>query len=203
MTDKLEQLLRDADASACPPPLPAEDLAGRVRRLARRRRRRNLHLAGTAGAAMLALAMGAIAWQWGPAPARRNSGQIAIATRPRNNDELSPAQARVQIRRLGDEASVRTAAVERIMAEQQRHDRIAQLRRQIAEAGATDPLMRRFDEAAQKLLITADRLEFEFNDPRAAIEVYKSVLKQYPQTPSAEVAQIRLTTLQTETGGPT
>ena len=95
---------------------------------------------------------------------------------------------------------MRTAAVERIMAEEAQYDRIARLRRQIAEAGAMDPLTRRFDEAARNLLVAADRLEYEFNDNRAAIETYESILKQFPATPSAEVAQIQLTRLQTHTG---
>jgi hypothetical protein len=197
MTDNLEQLLRDADASACPLPLPPDDLVNRVRRLARRRRR-NARFAGTA-AAMLILAIGAIAWQWGHSPSRPNPGPIASAPTG-GTDGLTPEQLRAQIDQLDKAASLRIAAVERIMAEEEQHNRIAQLRRQIAEAGATDPLTRRFDEAARKLLVTADRLEYEFNDCRAAIEIYKSVLKQYPQTPSAEVARTRLARLQTETG---
>ena len=191
--DKLERLLKQADASAgSPGPLPG-DLARRVRRLGRRRRKARI-AAASAAAAVVAAMVAVSAWQFGGGP----GPQRTVVSEPADQVPLKVLNARIAD--LETQADLRQAAVSGLLAGRRDDARLGELRQQIWLLEATDPLERRFDQAARELLSAADRIEYELSNPRAARELYRQVIRQFPDTSAAQFARARLTEPQSTTG---
>ncbi len=191
--DRLERLLKEADASAgSPAPLPG-DLARRVRRLGRRRRKARM---AVASAAVTLGAMAAVlAWQVGGGG--QESQRIVVSTPP---GQVPLKELNARIAALETQADLRQAVISGFLVSRRQDVRLGELRQQLWLLEAEDPLERRFDQAARKLLSAADRLEYELSNPRAARELYRQVIRQFPDTPSAQFARARLTEPQSTTG---
>ena len=193
--DALERLLKQADASAGPPPLPG-DMAQRIRLLHRRRQKARMVAASAAVAAAALLAV--LAWQWGGSGQGGPERQRIAADKPAEATALMGLQARIAA--LETQADLTQAAVGGLLVRQRQDARLGELRQQLWLLEAVDPLAERFDQAARKLLCAADRLKYELNNPRAAGELYRLVVRQFPDTPAAQFARARLTEHQSTTG---
>ena len=183
--DGLERLLKQADASAGSPGPLLGDLAQRVRRL--RRRRRNARLAAASAAAAVAVMVAVLAGQFG-------------GDEQGGPDQVPLKELKARIAALETQADLRQAAVSGFLVSRRQDARLGELRQQLWLLEAADPLERRFDRAARKLLSAADRLEYELSNPRAARELYRQVIRQFPDTPAAQLARARLTEHQSTTG---
>lgn len=199
--DPLERWLKKADTAAPMPAMPG-DLAVRVRRL--RARRRKTRAACSLVAFVLGVAMGSM-YAWRPVtptgePAPRLAEQPPTAMPSATDDAARPRQSQSRIMSPGEEADMMQEVVGRMLAVQQRDARTLALRRKLADLQATDPWQERMEQAAKKLLAAADRLEYDLHNRQAAMDVYRSVIRQFPKTPSADIAETRLAQFQTTTG---
>jgi len=144
----------------------------------------------------MVVAMAAVlAWQFGgggPGPQR-----ISVS-RPPDRAPLKELNARIAA--LATQADLRQAVVSGFLVSQRDDARLGELRQQLWLLEATDPLERRFDQAARELLSAADRIAYELSNPRVARELYRQVIRQFPETPAAQFARARLTGPQSTTG---
>ncbi|MBN1489464.1 MAG: hypothetical protein JXA69_06050 [Phycisphaerae bacterium] len=195
MTDSIEQLLRAADRAASPPPIAPADLAGHVRRLARRRRTLRA-VGGAAAAAMVVLAVGSrfLMPQAGP------TAESPIATGPQPATQNEVTQLRAEIAALRQEADAALALARQLAAERQRQDQVAALQRVIDGPDAVDEVRREMDQAAFTIVYQADRMLRELNLPESAIESYRQAIRLFPDSPSAAVARQRLAEIETLKG---
>lgn len=175
----LEKLLIEAGESLAPPPDLPDDLARRIRVLRRRRRHWKI---GAGSAALVAALVAAAVWQpWMGGPME--------APQP---DTARAAQIAAQVDALQDRADQAQAALDALLARQRGQTRLVELRRRLLDIDTAEPLQRRFDAAAGRLLMTADRLASELDDPAKARELYNQVIDQFPDSPAAQIAQARI-----------
>ena len=172
--DDLKQLWHDAEADLAPPEIAPAALAARVRVVDRRRRKRNTILTAAAPLALLAafvLGRGLVSHE--------TSDEItANYTEESFNDRLLALEA---------EAEKHAARARALIAEREARlsveadDPLAELRETV-------------DIVAYRMILEADDLQADMRPSTAAIEIYERVIRDFPNTYSAEVAQERLGT---------
>lgn len=184
--DRLQELVRQADADAeGAPPMPA-DLATRVWRRARGPR---WHLRGlSAAAALLLIVVGTWAlWPVGdlkPTPDAAVPAVVAV-----------PAASQRRLEQLHLEAEWRRALALEIIEERAAQDRLASLQ---AQADVPDPrgqIRRSLEQAAEVLVAQGDRLRLEGQRPEDAVEAYRLAADLFPRSTWAAVARARLDAL--------
>ncbi len=195
-TDPLGRWLAEAEADLGSGPAIPADLLTRVN-MARARRRRQQRVVRT-GCAALLLMVGAGwgTWHWHrsrPAPAVAARVTSAVDT------VVDLARLRLEIELLDLEAKARTDGARRLADALRRQDRIAALQ---AEA-APDPriqIRQELDGAAFTLLNQGDRLyrELALREPAAA--AYREVIRLFPESCWAQVAEQRLAQLEQKAG---
>jgi len=179
--DKIQNLLQNADRMAGPPgPVPVNTTA--IARLRARRYHRRKIVASLSVAAVIMLSVGI--WQWTAGVGRINE-QKRIATMERDMQFLR-AQADVTLK-----------VVNELLDRQRQQQRIAELRAKLA--AIDDPLEKVNEEIEKTAFIIVYHADKKWQQPSqkaAAIEDYKTVLRLYPQTRSAEKAKQRLREIQ-------
>ncbi|KPK77145.1 MAG: hypothetical protein AMJ79_04275 [Phycisphaerae bacterium SM23_30] len=201
--DDLKQLLIQTDRAAGPAVAPRADLASRIRHLDRRRRRITMISEPIALAAGLMLAMGIFFWtgkkpisiakpQAVPPELVQNTGIPEVpTTTPDTKAEL--AQMSLALVQLQAEAETQMLVVRQLRAWERQQARLAELERQLA--AIPDPLeevRRQVEQAAYTMVYHADLKYNKLNLKDSAIQDFQRVIKLYPQTRWAQVAQNKL-----------
>jgi hypothetical protein len=185
--DRIQALLREADAAAGPPP-PAAGLADRVLALARHRRRVRLVTAG--GGLMLLILAACLSWLLsGGRRAPKPIGRPALSWQ-----QVERIAAGVEQLRLEAEAGLSLAA--RMADAQDRRRRLAALQ---AALQRPDPLQRiraEADETARCMVRHAWALHRRLGLPAEARRQYRRVVELFPRSPWAQVARRELTRLE-------
>jgi len=179
--DKMQNLLQNADRMAGPPGTVSVGLAGITRQHAHHRHRRKI-VASLSVAAVIMLSVGI--WQW-----TAGVGRI--------NEQKRIAKMQADMQFLRAQADVTLKVVNELLERQRRQQRIAELRAKLA--AIDDPLEKMNEEietTAFTIVYFADKKLQRPGQKAAAIEDYKTVLRLYPQTRSAEKAKQRLAQLQ-------
>lgn len=181
--DELKSLLRDAEAGMERPSLAPADLAGRVRRLDRRRRRRTrMFLAAVPLTALGTIIAG---WSFLPSPAPM-----------RMDDRMASVPFDVgEIERLRAEAEYHERLARHMIALGKRDRALEQARRALAQPDPLDVVREQIDVVAYRMIQRADELRTQIDPSAEAIRVYRDVERLFPNTYSAKVARERLTAL--------
>lgn len=181
--DKLKSLLRDAEAGMERPNFAPADLAGRIRRLDRRRRRRTRMFL----AAVPLMALGTIIAGWSllpnPAPMKIEDRMASV-----------PFDAG-EIERLRAEAEYHQRLARQMIALRKRDRTLEQARRVLAQPDPLDQIREQIDIVAYRMIQRADELRTQMEPSAEAIRVYRDVESLFPNTYAAEVARERLGTL--------
>jgi hypothetical protein len=191
-TDPLIERLRQADADAGVPLVPA-GLAVRAMLIAARRRRGRQRRWATGIAAGILLLIG-VSWPW--------RGTDAPPSRPAAAPSASASDAgwKSAIARLEAEAESHVAVGQRVAELQAQQVRLAALE---AESAGPDPVLatyRELDQTASVLVAQGDRLYRELGLKASAAERYRRVIRLFPEAPGAAVARQRLTQLEEDKG---
>lgn len=183
--DRLEQVLRTADASAPAPPRLNDDLATRVRRrLARRRQHRAA--AGVLGiAVIIGLTVSIVLRRSDPPPVR-------IAASPPITAATTTAAPAAPAEDLAMTVALHELTAERLLASSRRSSAASAA---LTPSPATDVQFAR-DRAALILVYDADRHVRE-NRPAAAVAAYRRAAALFPKTHWGELALRRLKEMQT------
>jgi len=172
--DQLNKLLHAAEADIAPPVVAPAALAARVRVADRRRRKRNAILTAAAPLALIStfvLGRG-LAPQERPLKIKSQTLKLFI------EDRLLALEA---------EAEEHAARARMLMAEREARlsleadDPLAELRENV-------------DFVAYRMILEADDLQADMRPSPEAVEIYERVIRDFPNTYSAEVAQERLGT---------
>lgn len=181
-----DKVLIDAESLAGSPPLPAPDLARRVRRRLARRRARI-----AAGGVTLAVTLAVISFY--VRPARIGSGRSfdsdLVAA-----DAVSPPSADCPLDLIRIEVDSRMAIV-RLMRERLATDN--QFASPVDAFGEPpfDPrlvALQQIEESSLRLLLEADRLARDHRFHDAAIRQYQSVIRLFPGSAGSRAAGVRL-----------
>ena len=185
--DRLEEVLRTADASAPAPPL-SDDLATRVRRRLTRRRR---HRAAAAAVSIALIAGLTITIMF-----RRSQPQPAlVALPPTTTPALAPAPA-APANDLAVVAAVHELTAEKLLAAAARRSSAASAASAALTPSAAFDVQFARDRAALMLVYDADRHVKE-NRPAAALHAYRRAAELFPRTHWGEIALRRLKEMQT------
>ena len=199
---RIEDLLREADRMAGPPPMGPADLADRVRRL-QVHRRRMVVTTGGAIAALVAVSIGAGIFLVGrPNGSAMKERPISVAkistSAPDAQAELN--RLRAQIEELRAEADSALALARQAAALQEQQSHLAELKRMLARGDPRDEVRRQMDTAAFTMVYQADRMYRELKLRAPAAESYRRVIALFPDTPSAKVARQRLSEIEGSKG---
>jgi tetratricopeptide (TPR) repeat protein len=212
MTDKrLKDLLQQADQAAGRPEMAAVNLAERIRQLDRRRRGMKT-AAQTAAAAVLMMGLGLAFWS-DIKPTTVTSNQDRNNTVAVNEDqagapgvkvytEAEVTQLKVEIAQLQGEADLRLKIIKDLLEIQRRQAVLVSLEEQLA--AIPDPLAevrRQVEQAAYRIVYQADLKYKQADSKESAIEDYERVLRLYPQTRWAMVAQAKLSEIRFDQKG--
>jgi len=178
--DDLESLIKEADAEMGPPPTSA-DLARHVRIIARKRRNSRLALGSSAAVGLLV----AIMLLLHTLPKAVETAHRTPTAIPSLADDLRQLQQ--SIARIESEADLRQAAVQDWQAKSE----LAKLNRQLTALEADDPIQRGMEQAARMMLVQANSMENQLGLQQPAVNVYRRLIEQFPQTVSAECARQR------------
>jgi len=176
MEEKLKNILEQADKSAPSIKFSKETISPAIHH---RHAVRKLTYAVCGAAAVLVI-----------------TASILIVTIRPGKPSMSPQQIaslEQQIKELNIRADATLKLVREVLDRQNKIDEIQKLNAQLASYG--DPLQEikeKVDEAALMTFLHADRLYNELNQKESAVDSYKSVIKYFPDTPSAEMAKQKL-----------
>lgn len=180
--EKIKNLLQKADQAAPAQTLICSRLTAAVRRRANRRRFANI-AAPIAAAAMLLIAFGT--WH--------------LTTR---NDQTSQDQNKItslqtEIKELHARTDATLKLIQEVLENQRRQRRLDELQAQLASIPKPlEEIRKQVDKTAFILVYQADRMYNELNQKDSAIRAYNRVIKLFPQTQSAKVAEQRLSEIQ-------
>ena len=189
--DRLGSLLQQADRQAGPPPALHGDLAGRVRRRARRGRvMRSAAVLAVVVSAVLASSL----WRSKPRrePAVHDQPERAIATAPDVREELAA---------IRDEIRQCRALVDRLEIAARHRTLRAALKVAQDRLEPVEKIERERNQAALTLVRLGDRfrrLPGRDSSTAAATEHYRQVVLHFPETIWAHVARQRLSTRDNE-----
>lgn len=171
--DHLKKLLHGAEADLSADKIAPAALAARVRSIDRRRRKQKAILTAAAPLALIA----AIVLGRGLAPQERPLEFKSQTLKLFIEDRLLALEA---------EAEEHAARARTLMAEREARlsletdDPLAELRENV-------------DIVAYRMILEADDLQADMRPTAEAVEIYERVIRDFPNTYSAEVAQERLT----------
>lgn len=175
--DKLEQLLRQADRGAGPPPPLQAGLAGRVRARSLHRQRAADRWASVAACLVAGLT---VAWvlhhrKHADTPIARNSD-----VEKRELTEIAEAAQRIRLQFAAETIDTKS--------DLEQH-------REVAPAHEIDE---KLEQTAFLVVYQGDRYHRDLNQPKAAVNSYQTTIRLFPQTQAARIAKARLQELQTE-----
>lgn len=180
--DKLDQLLRDADAADASPAIDAS-LAGRVRARAKRQRR----IRGMGAGVIATAAVVVFGWAMWPDVPRSPAPRFVQSTQPLV-PITSVADLRAELTALSSEADRLTAEAEALWAAERPAYR--------APRRAAIGVDVQVERAAFTMVYQAARMPAS-----SAADVYRQVSQVFPDTPSAQVARQRLSELRNRKEG--
>lgn len=191
--DRLDELLRAADAEIGPPAALPRGLAARVLRL-HRRRARTAELARNV-AAVLVVTIGAsvIIGTLDRLDGRPRPTSMALPPQPATDWEAELAQLR-------DQANSRAAIARRVAQIERQQERMAALQARLREPDPRQVVRREVDLTATVLVQQADHMYHDLGLPKPAAENYRQVVRLFPNTASAGVARQRLKEMETVKG---
>ncbi len=191
--DPIDELLRRADLAAGEPPVP-DDLAGRVRRKARRRRLAAI----SAGAGVTVLLAAAVAVAlWPPRP--QTSRPTAQAPSAASHEEV--LRLRAEITALRAEADSRAAVLNQVVARlRQQQDHLADLQRQLDRPDPLEQVRRQIDRTAYIMVYQADHSRGELGFVDSPEQTYRRVIELFPDSRWANVARERIAEMQSGKG---
>lgn len=185
--ERLNQLLKDADALAGEPSIGREDLASRVRQLAVRRRRQRTAAGLVSAVVILAVA---VVW-WTSVDVNSTREPIVVQQSPTESIELD--QIRSELAELREEL--------RQLAAQRRCERlVADLERRLERSGAAEAVQVRLDQTAAIIVHQGDQLFYDLNDREAAVASYQRVIDLFPGSRWSQIARDRLSEMQEPEG---
>jgi len=179
--DKIQNLLQNADRMAGPPRPVSVGLQSVARRHVHHRHHRNI-IASLSAAAVIIFSLGA--WQW-----------TAKLGRINEQKRVAKMQTDMQLLRAQTDATLRV--VNELLERQKQQQRIAELRAKLA--AIDDPLEKvkeQIEKTAFIIVYQADKKWQRPSQRAAAIADYKTVLRLFPDTRSAEQAKQRLAQIQ-------
>jgi TolA-binding protein len=177
--DKIKNLLQAADRMAGLPGSVSANLSAIVRR---RAHRRHLHVSLTvplAAAAVILISAGI--WNH------------TIRTTDKEKDQEKIALLEKQLEQLQAKTDAALNLIQEVLVAEQEPHSLDELEAQLASI--PDPLeeiQRQVDKTAFILVYQADRLYRELNRTDSAVETYKRVIELFPKNRWAQVAQERL-----------
>ena len=193
--DRLKELLCQADEAAGAAPELGEGLARQVRRRAGRRRMMTLAPAAALAAIMM-LGIGLSFW------ADIDSGLV----KPDGTGDVSQSenedQLRMELVRLNVEVDVHRQVVRELQELQVQQAELARLEEQLA--AIPDPLAeirRQVEQAAYTIYYHADLKYNQMDLQESAIKDMEQIVKLYPQTRWARVAQKKLNKIRLDLKG--
>jgi signal transduction histidine kinase len=188
-SDRLQDLLREADAEFGIEPRPTADLARRVQARVRRRRSRRQIARSAAAAVVLVLAIG---WPELNQPAPKQTPTVTepvVVVEHPQHGVTDPVLRRLEI------AAGTHAAAARLLRDPQRPPTatvvvsVSDTERVPAPVAAARTARNR---AAETLVRSAQQLEHELPSPASAIAGYRQAVKLFPESVWATVARSRL-----------
>jgi hypothetical protein len=187
-TDSLAGLLETTDAAFAPPSLQS-DLAGAVRRRARRRSR--VRAAGTVILLFASLGIAAMVL-------RHSAPSRTVVIQPPPSPATNPRELESQLRELRAKADTQHATLERWRRSHDTRRRLERVYATLAAAApATEAISMERERAALILLDHADRLRRELKEEEAARAAYRRTIELFPDTRWAAVARQRMEQLPT------
>ncbi len=120
--------------------------------------------------------------------------KLAGETVPEQSDEI--AALRADIASLEAEVESRLVVVRHVLALEAVERRRDELRRQLAQPDIAEQIAREVDEAAFIIVYDADKQQKRQGGRASAIAAYRDVVRLFPQTRWAKVAQNRLTEIE-------
>jgi len=181
-TDRIEELLKRADATAGRPqfgPVTGIVIAHRVRR-------RRVILIGVPAAAAAVLLIGLAIWRIGsstlePQPQEQHEQQQQIASLAK------------QIEQLQAQTDATLQLVQDVLAREKQDKNLADLEAELASIrDPIEEMKQQADKTAFTLVYQADRLYRELNLTESAVQTYETVIQLYPENRWADVARQRL-----------
>ena len=200
--DRIEQLIRQADASA-DTPRATDDLAGRVER--RYRRRLRVRRTATLCVAVGLVAVGIGVWRMAGdgddrlqkhgSAARTDDATLtpALSLEGRGGEEAERiAEVEAELAELRSKIAMHEAVIERLLADEKYRQDLAEARAILAQPDPIEQLDRELDHTAYIIVLDANR-KLELYDLRdSAADDYRSVIEQYPDSHWADVARQNL-----------
>jgi hypothetical protein len=201
-SDRIEELLQQADERAGVPRL-TPNLAGRTYRVYAQRRRVRAGLSVAASMLIVAgiIHMGrGIVFRGDTTELRQDV--VVGRDGPQQAVQVEIEQLRAEVAQLRAEAEERKAILTEVLKRQERQeriDRLEALERQVRQQGDPSAEVNRLVErAALVILYQADRKYNELDLKESAIADYRQVIKLYPETRWAESARQRLADIKTQ-----
>ncbi len=192
--DVLRELLRSADVGPRP---SAGDLAGRVRRLARRRRGRRFAIGAVAACSVAIAAV--LVMQFQSSPAQPTDGGPPAQVR----GQLSPgerAAIREEIARVEAEIAFRSAGVERMLASERGRGQEMELVRMRMLPDPPAQIAYQTERAALIMVAHADHTRDRPDGRTRAGAVYRRAATLFPGTRGAGLARERLEQMEPNEG---
>lgn len=191
--DRLDELLREADAEVGPPAALRHDLAARVLGLHQRRARTAERVRNVAAVLVVIVGASVMIDTLGRLERWPKATSVAVTTQPATDWEAEWA-------RLRDEADSCAAVARRMADIQQQQKRMAELQARLRRPDPRQVVRREVDLTATVLVQQADHMYRDLGLPRPAAENYRQVVRLFPDTAPAAVARQRLKEMETTEG---
>ena len=183
-TDPLADLLKTTDSAFGPPPLPS-DLAGTVRRRAKRRTRQRV--AGISVVLVTSLGIAALLLRHPERP------PVVVIRPPAPPPATDPRDLETRLRQLRAQADTQHATLERWRRSLETRRRLDHVHAALAAAApSAEVISVERERAALILLDHADRLRRELKQEDAARAAYRRTMELFPDTRWAAVARQRM-----------
>ena len=180
---QLNNLLHEAD-DAAPLPKAAQELAGRVLVVARRRRNVRRTMGGIAVGAIIVVGIFSLEHFQSRPP------QIV-----RTNPKVNLEQVRVELAQFQEQANQHMLVAEQLLKDEKQAHQRKRIERLLSVPDAQVVVESQRDQAAQVLIDRADRLMQRHRDVEQAATAYQRVIELFPTTPAAQTARQRLDNL--------
>ena len=182
-TDSLAELLKATDSAFGPLP-PPSDLAGVVRRRAKRRGRQRV--AGSVVVLIASLGIAALLLRHPEPP-------LIVVIQPPAPSATDPRELETQLRQLRAQADTEHATLERWRRSRDSRRRLERVHAALhASTPSPDVVAVERERAALILLDHADRLRRELKEEEAARAAYRRTIELFPDTRWAAVARQRM-----------
>lgn len=177
--DKLEKLLKEADAASEFSSDRASEMAGGIIKLAARRRTRRIMYRSVAGAAAVIVVV------------------LLIMSWRENDKRGRVASLEEQVAQLSARTDSIVALLEEVIESDKRQQKLAQANARLAKIeNPLEEINAEVDKAAFILLYQADVMYEQLKQTESAVKTYNQVIEYFGQTRWADVARERIAEIQ-------